>query len=49
MTFYRDGTLTAYAIPPGTGPLDTPRLVVWQRERRQVQNFNSFHGYILRL
>ena len=24
MTFYRDGTLTAYANPPGTGPLDTP-------------------------
>src|SRR6266576_6376247 len=24
MTFYRDGTLTAYANPPGTGPRDTP-------------------------
>src|SRR5881394_1987968 len=22
MSFYRDGTLTAYANPPGTGPLD---------------------------
>jgi len=27
MTFYRDGTLTAYANPPGTGPLDTLKLV----------------------
>jgi S-methylmethionine-dependent homocysteine/selenocysteine methylase len=32
MTFYRDGTLTAYANPPGTGPLDTPEAGVWQRE-----------------
>jgi S-methylmethionine-dependent homocysteine/selenocysteine methylase len=32
MTFNRDGTLTAYANPPGTGPLDTPEAGVWQRE-----------------
>ena len=32
MTFYRDGTLTAYANPPGTGPLDTPEAGLWQRE-----------------
>src|SRR5437773_8631702 len=25
ITFYSDGTMTAYANPPGTGPLDTPR------------------------
>ena len=32
MTFYRDGTLTTYANPPGTGPLDTPEAGVWQRQ-----------------
>lgn len=41
MTFYRDGTLTAYANPPGTGPLDTPEAGLWQRERGS-QNY-SFH------
>jgi len=41
MTFYRDGTLTAYANPPGTGPLDTPEVGVWQREPGS-QNY-SFH------
>ena len=32
ITFHSDGTLTAYANPPGTGPLDTPEAGVWQRE-----------------
>ncbi len=32
MTFHSDGTLAAYANPPGTGPLDTPEAGVWQRE-----------------
>jgi len=32
ITFYRDGTMTAYRNPPGTGPLDTPEAGVWQRE-----------------
>ena len=41
MTFNRDGTLTAYANPPGTGPLDTPEAGVWQREPGS-QNY-SFH------
>ena len=41
MTFYRDGTLTAYANPPGTGPLDTPEAGLWQREPGS-QNY-SFH------
>jgi hypothetical protein len=41
MTFHRDGTLTAYANPPGTGPLDTPEAGVWQREPGS-QNY-SFH------
>jgi len=40
-TFYRDGTTTAYANPPGTGPLDTPEAGVWQREPGS-QNY-SFH------
>jgi S-methylmethionine-dependent homocysteine/selenocysteine methylase len=41
MTFYRDGNLTAYANPPGTGPLDTPEAGLWQREPGR-QNY-SFH------
>src|SRR6266516_8189075 len=41
MTFHSDGTLTAYANPPGTGPLDTPEAGVWQREPGS-QNY-SFH------
>jgi hypothetical protein len=41
ITFHRDGTLTAYANPPGTGPLDTPEAGVWQREPGS-QNY-SFH------
>lgn len=41
MTFNRDGTLIAYANPPGTGPLDTPEAGVWQREPG-AQNY-SFH------
>jgi hypothetical protein len=41
MTFYRDGTLTAYANPPGTGPLDTPEAGLWQHEPGS-QNY-SFH------
>jgi hypothetical protein len=41
MTFNRDGTLIAYANPPGTGPLDTPEAGVWQREPG-TQNY-SFH------
>ena len=41
MTFNRDGTLTAYANPPGTGPLDTPEAGIWQREPGS-QNY-SFH------
>jgi hypothetical protein len=41
ITFHRDGTLTAYANPPGTGPLDTPEAGVWQREPG-MQNY-SFH------
>src|SRR5439155_21540577 len=41
MTFYRDGTLPAYANPPGTGPLDTPEAGLWQREPGS-QNY-SFH------
>jgi S-methylmethionine-dependent homocysteine/selenocysteine methylase len=41
MTFYRDGTLTAYANPPGTGPLDTPEAGLWQRDPGS-QNY-SFH------
>jgi hypothetical protein len=32
ITFYRDGTMTAYRNPPGTGPLDTPEAGGWQRE-----------------
>jgi len=40
-TFYRDGTTTAYNNPPGTGPLDTPEVGVWQREPGS-QNY-SFH------
>src|ERR1043165_9326100 len=32
MTFHGDGTLVAYANPPGTGPLDAPEAGVWQRE-----------------
>ncbi len=40
-TFYRDGTTTAYANPPGTGPLDTPEAGLWQREPGS-QNY-SFH------
>lgn len=45
MTFNHDGTLIAYANPPGTGPLDTPEAGVWQREHGP-QNY-SFHdiGY----
>jgi hypothetical protein len=39
-TFYRDGTTTAYANPPGTGPLDTPEAGVWQREPGS-QNYSS--------
>jgi hypothetical protein len=41
MTFHRDRTLTAYANPLGTGPLDTPEAGVWQREPGR-QNY-SFH------
>jgi hypothetical protein len=41
MTFHRDGTLVAYANPPGTGPLDTPEAGTWQREPGR-QNY-SFH------
>jgi hypothetical protein len=41
ITFHRDGTMTAYANPPGTGPLDTPEAGVWQREPGS-QNY-SFH------
>ena len=41
MTFHRDGTLTAYTNPPGTGPLDTPEAGVWQREPG-AQNY-SYH------
>ena len=41
MTFNRGGTLTAYANPPGTGPLDTPEAGLWQREPGR-QNY-SFH------
>jgi hypothetical protein len=41
MTFYRDGNLTAYANPPGTGPLDTPEAGLWQREPGS-RNY-SFH------
>jgi hypothetical protein len=41
MTFHRDGSLVAYANPPGTGPLDTPEAGVWQREPGS-QNY-SFH------
>jgi hypothetical protein len=41
ITFNRDGTLTAYANPPGTGPLDTPEAGVWQREPG-AHNY-SFH------
>ena len=41
MTFNHDGTLIAYANPPGTGPLDTPEAGVWQREPG-IQNY-SFH------
>ncbi len=41
ITFHSDGTLTAYANPPGTGPLDTPEAGVWQREPGS-QNY-SFH------
>jgi hypothetical protein len=40
-TFHRDGTMTGYANPPGTGPLDTPEAGVWQREPGS-QNY-SFH------
>ena len=40
-TFYRDGTTTAYNNPPGTVPLDTPEVGVWQREPGR-QNY-SFH------
>ncbi len=40
-TFYRDGTMTAYANPPGTGPIDTPEAGVWQREPGS-QNY-SYH------
>ena len=40
-TFYRDGTTTAYNNPPGTGPVDTPEVGVWQREPGR-QNY-SFH------
>src|SRR6476660_166784 len=41
MTFHRDGTLTAYANPPGTGPLDTPESGLWQREPGSPNS--SFH------
>ncbi len=40
ITFHSDGTLTAYANPPGTGPLDTPEAGVWQREPGS-QNYSS--------
>src|SRR5262245_58661080 len=32
MTFHRDGTLTAAAKSPVTGPFDTPEHGLWQRE-----------------
>src|SRR5438094_4193141 len=32
ITFHSDGTLTAYANPPGTDPLDTTEASVWQHE-----------------
>src|SRR5436190_23487808 len=32
MTFHSDGTLAAYANPPGTVTLDTPEAGLWQRE-----------------
>jgi S-methylmethionine-dependent homocysteine/selenocysteine methylase len=41
MTFNRDGTLIAYANPPGTGPLDTPEAGVWQREGAQNYSFHD--------
>jgi hypothetical protein len=39
-TFHRDGTMTGYANPPGTGPLDTPEAGFWQREPGR-QNYSE--------
>ena len=47
MTFYRDGTLTAYANPPGTGPLDTPEAGRLAARARSSQLLVP--RYILRL
>ena len=42
MTFHRDGTLTAAAKSPVTGPFDTPEHGLWQRERgRQNYSFRE--------
>jgi hypothetical protein len=41
-TFHRGGTMTAYANPPGSGPLDTPEAGVWQREPGS-QNYSYHH------
>src|SRR5437899_6504452 len=32
ITFYSDGTMTAYDNPPRTGPLDTPQAAVRESE-----------------
>ena len=39
MTFHRDGTLTAAAKSPVTGPFDTPEHGLWQREQGS-QNYS---------
>lgn len=42
MTFHRDGTLTAAAKSPVTGPFDTPEHGLWQREPgRQSYSFRD--------
>jgi hypothetical protein len=42
MTFHRDGTLTAAAKSPVTGPFDTPEHGLWQREPgRQNYSFRE--------
>jgi len=34
MTFHEDGTLTGYAVPPGSSPaLGSPEFGLWKRER----------------
>jgi hypothetical protein len=46
MTFHRDGTMTAAAKSPVTGPFDTPEYGSWQREPGD-QNY-SFRDVELR-